>query len=242
MSHPSMEVRTPRVQFGRVPYPVLFSDATDAECRLFAYITTLERGYVESTQHFTQAQAAEDLGWSERKVRRVQTLLVEREAIAIQRRPNRPSVLWLLSEYPEMDRPELTGPDRPDLVDGPARSDRSYLSYQQVPTDAAPLSPLLGGKETPSAEVPRSPRARDPIYDALRMAWGERPPALFGKVKRELLATYDDVTPALITARSAEAQRRYEDVSPMVLVNRWPDLAPKRRDAGDVAPKPSKSW
>ena len=135
----------------------------------------------------------------------------------------------VLFERGEMDGPSPSLPSEKGTGKGRKRMGLAHPAPSPMPLQGVPTK--------------KNPHARDPLFDALRLAWGERPAALFGRVKRELLETYgDEVTPALITARSLEAQRRWPQCSPKSLVNNWPDLTPQRRDAGDVAPKPSKSW
>lgn len=104
---PPLRIVSPLDHFGRVPETkLLFSDATDAECRLYAVLSTFD--YRRDCEIYEGRKAlVKATGWSLRKVADVLARLEERGAIRRERRGRgHPNSIYLLADLAPDDGQE----------------------------------------------------------------------------------------------------------------------------------------
>lgn len=149
MSDPSTErVISARAHYGRVPESLLFSDATDAECRLYATLTTYDYRAAGECYPGREVVAAK-LGWSVRTLDRHFNALAERGALE-RRRQGRghPNLIVLLADVD--DSPDMAG---------------------------HPMSRQIGAHESPDHDIASSSRTKknEPAADCRTVfdAWVE---------------------------------------------------------------------
>lgn len=122
--------------YGRVPSGLLLDhDVSDAECRLYALLTTWDYRR-EGEVWPTQKTLGERLGWSDRTVRRVLAALAHRGAIEQRRSGPNPNTIVLLADV--VDRSDLAG-QPVDRSDGDTKTGQTVL-VDRTPGENTPLT------------------------------------------------------------------------------------------------------
>lgn len=208
-------VVTARAHYGRTPESLLFSDATDAECRLYAALTTYDYG--RSGQCYPGREiVAKQLGWGVRTIDRHFRALEARGAIErVRQGRGHPNLIILQADLVEL--PELAGQPM-------SRQSEAHES----PSDA--ISPLTNEKNE------TSPRARNPHFDALVAVFGDATTrsaaGFYAKNARELAAA--GATPEQIVVRGRRMRAKggvWADATPAALVKHWDSLGVESRPA-----------
>lgn len=224
-------ILVPGARFGRTPLGLLTNpDVSDAECRAYAWLTSWD--FRRTGRVFTgREEMAGDVGWSVSKLDSALRALERRGAIRrIRKGPGRTNDIELLAEEWDDDR-RVAGSDDQESHDAAsqeshdAATSRENAQERTQETSSGPAGPSSIEQGT-LVDIPRRPRARNPIFDALAEVFPaetESEKKFIGKISGELARAGASAEQVLTRARAA--LREWPRCSPQAVSKNWSLLA-----------------